>query len=340
MRFFKKTIFWFITLAILGGSLYIIDKKMEERKAIQEEKRRLFTFEPGDVTGFQIVKGDKVIKVRRVEVEGKGQWILEAPVLAPGDEKAIDNLLNHVVKAKMDGVLFESTPPGKLQEMGLERPYLEVQFKTKAGSSKTIAFGDRGPTQNVAFSILRDDPRVFRIHADIRAEADKTVYDLRDKTVLAFEPLKIEGFEIAWRGGKTITVKHPEEGKWHIIQSPHPGPLPSGERVKVEDIADAVKVTELLYKVRNSEVKAFIDEEPKDLAPYGLDRPRVRFTILDEKNTPKTLLIGERDKKERGLFAKRGDSSVVFLLEEDFINTLPMDEGALLEKEAKTNPSG
>ncbi|MBI5286968.1 MAG: hypothetical protein HY878_05180, partial [Deltaproteobacteria bacterium] len=48
----------------------------------------------------------------------------------------------------------------------------------------------------------------------------------------------------------------------------------------------------------------------------------------------------ERDKKQRGLFARRlvpagskqgEDSRNVFLLEEDFINILPMDEQAIME---------
>lgn len=321
MRFFKKTIFWFIVLALLGGSFYIIDKKVEEKKVTEEKGKRLFAFEPRDVTEFEIVKGKTTIQVRKIDALSGGkdnQWFIQGPVLARGDDKAINDLLDRVVRAKMDAILFDNPPPGKLEEMGLLPPYLEVRFKTKTGLSKAIAFGDRGPTQNVAFAILRDDPRVFRIHADIRAEADKTIYDLRDKTVLAFEPLKIKGFEIAWRGGKTIMVEHPEEGKWHIVKP-------------TRGIADAVKVTELLYRVRNSEIKAFVHEEPQGLSPYGLDDPRVRFTILDKTNPPRTLLIGERDKKERGLFARRGDSKGVFLLDEGFINILPVDELALQE---------
>ncbi len=317
MRFFKKTMFWIIIMAVIGGSFYLIDRGVEEKKVIVEEKKRLFPFEPNDVAEFQIIRGSENIVLRK---DGS-DWFMESPLRAKGDKETAQKLLDGVIKAKIDGILFENQPQEKLKEMGLiDSPTsLTATFRTAAPLVKTIIFGDRNPGMNLGYAILKHDPRIFRLTADIKAEADKTVFDLRDKTAINFAPLKIKGFEIKWQDSAAIAVEHPAEGKWHIVK-------PKGA------IASSNKVTELLYKIKDSKIKAFADEEPKDLSVYGLDKPRLSINITDEKGSRLELLVGERDKKQRGLFAKRADAKNVFVLEEDFILGMPKSAEDLEEK--------
>lgn len=317
MRFFRKTVFWILALVAVGGAFYFIDRQVEEKKAVKETKKRLFPFEPKDVAEFQIIKGSENIILRK-EAE---DWFVENPLRAIADKEAVQRLIETVINAKFEATLFESKSEEKLKEMGISgKDSLSVIFKNSSGLEKTVIFGDRNPTMNLGFAILKDDPRIFRLTADIKAEADKTVYDLRDKTPLSFEPLKLKGFEIKWQDGQMLTVGHPGEGKWRIAGS--------------EDaVADAIKVTEFLYKIKNAKIKAFIDESPKDLAGYGLVRPLLIFTAIDEKGNRRGLLVGERDKKQRGVFAKLGDAQNVFLLEEDFIVNIPKTAKEIEETE-------
>ena len=281
MRFFRKTLFWVIALAVIGGAFYFINRQVEEKKVVEEIKKRLFPFESGDIAEFQIIRGSESIFLRK---EG-GDWFLESPLRVLADKEAVQKLLEAVINAKFEATLFETQSEEKLKEMGISgKDNLSVTFKIASGLVKTIIFGDRNPTMNLGFAILKDDPRIFRLTADIRAEVDKTVYDLRDKTALSFEPLKSKGFEIKWLDGKSITVEHPSEGKWHIVKPK-------------EAVANAIKVTELLYKIKNSKVKAFIDESPKDLTSYGLSKPTLKITIIGENGKQTELHIGEKDKK-------------------------------------------
>ncbi|MBI3752687.1 MAG: DUF4340 domain-containing protein [Deltaproteobacteria bacterium] len=319
MRFFKKTVFWVIALAVVGGSFYLIDRQLEEKKVVEEAKKRLFPFEPGDIIEFQITRGNENIILRK---EGS-DWFLENPLRAVADKEVVQKLLDAVINAKFEATLFETQSEGKLKEMGIiGKDSLSATFKASSGLIKTIVFGDRNPTMNLGFAILKDDPRIFRLTADIKAEADKTVYDLRDKTALAFKPLKIKGFEIKWSDGKIIAVDHPGEGKWHIVKPKNAA-------------ANAIKITELLYRIKDSKVKAFIDESPKDLAGYGLSRPALKFSVTDDKGKQIALLVGEKDKKQRGIFAKRGDAPNVFLLEEDFMVNMPKTAEELEETEVE-----
>ncbi len=317
MRFFRKTVFWFIALAVIGGSFYFIDKQVEEKKVIEETKKKLFPFEPNDVAEFQIIKGSDNIILRK-EAE---KWFVENPLRAAADKEVVQRLLDSIINAKLEATLFETQSEEKLKELGISgKDSLSVTFKVSSGLVKTIVFGDRNPTMNLGFAILKDDPRIFRLTADIRAEADRTVYDLRDKAAFYFEPLKIKSFEIKWLDGKSITVSHPSEGKWHITKPKNA-------------IASAIKVTEILYKIKDAKIKAFVDESPKDLTSYGLSKPTLKITVLGENGKQTELLIGEKDKKQRGIFAKRSDAPNVFSLEEDFIVGMPKSVEELEETE-------
>lgn len=312
MRFFKKTIFWVIVLLSLSGLFYFFEQKVTEKEVAEEAKRRLFSFEAAEVTGFEISKGGTVIAVKK----GSEGWLIEKPIIAYADQTAVDEMLSHTVKAKIDGVLFDEASADKLKEMGLEPPYISLSLKTGSGSL-SLALGDRGPTQNVSFALLSNDKRVLRVHADVRSEVDKTLYDLRDKTVAAITPNTLKRVEVLWEGGKSISVLHPQENVWDTEG------VASGK-------TDQTKLLAFLYGVKEAKAKAFIDDNPQDLGLYGLTSPRLKIKFIDNKNLLQTLLVGDKDKKLRGLYAKRGGDRNVFLLEEDFLDNIP-EEAADLE---------
>lgn len=317
---FKKTVFWVLVLAVLGGLFYLIDRKSEEHKAEVEIHKRIFAFTPADIMGFTInKKGLPPVSVKR---EGD-LWMVTSPVNAPGDAKTIDKYLEKLVSSKLDGVLFEKAPENKLKEMGLAGPDLSVELITNSGASETMVFGDTGPTHNISFAALKLDPRIIRINTDIKADADKTAYDMRDKTILFFEPTRVKRLDIKWRDGNRIVVDQTSEGKWNTLG------LADGK-------TDFMRLMELLVKLKKTPVKAFVDEDPKDLALYGLKTPRVKLLFVDEKGVKHSTYIGGRDKERRGYYAVNGEAKNVFLLEEDIVDSIPRSIRDLEEKDEGT----
>lgn len=306
MRFFKKTIFWVIMLLVLSGIFYFFDEKVTQKEVAMEEKRRLFAFGPADVAGFELKKGDSVIAAKK----GKNGWVIERPYITYADQTAVNDMLNRTVTAKIDGELFSEATKDKLKEMGLDPPYITVTIKTASGASTSLSLGDRGPTQNIAFAALSGNRRALRVHADVRSEVDKTIFDLRDKTVVAINPRELKRVELLWPDGRSISLMHPTENIWDADG------LPAGK-------TDLTKVLRFLNDITASKAKAFIDENPNDLALYGLQQPRIKLRFIDSKNLLQTLLVGEKDRKLRGFYAKRGADRNVFLLEENFLDNLP-----------------
>ncbi|MDP6689232.1 MAG: DUF4340 domain-containing protein [Alphaproteobacteria bacterium] len=309
LKNFKKTIFWFIALAALFGASQLIDDRVEEAERVEQANLKLFPFEIGQVAEFWINSAKDGVRARlSKETDG---WRLNQPLAAKGDDEAVTNLLRNIVNSRKDAILFENPEPAKLAELGLDKPELEISFKTRDGVT-TMEFGDKGPTLNVTYGRFKGETAIYRIHSDVRTEADTSVYTLRDKSTLVFDPLKLKRMEIMRRGRDMVVVRL-ERGRWDMLL-----PLPAR--------ADQAKVLETLYAIKDTPVKAFIDEAPNDLGLYGLQPPSISVTITEQgKEGAQVLYIGGKDRKRRGYFARSNSSQNVVLLEEKLVKSLLAD---------------
>jgi hypothetical protein len=306
LKNFKKTIFWFIALAALFGASQLIDDRVEEAERVEQANLKLFSFGIEQVAEFWINSAKDGVRARLTrEADG---WRLIQPLAARGDDEAVTKLLKNIVDSRKDAILFENPEPAKLVELGLDKPELEISFKTGSGVT-TMEFGDKGPTLNVTYGRFKGETAVYRIHSDVRTEADTSVYALRDKSTLMFDPLKLKRMEIMRRGRDMVVVVL-ERGRWDML-------LPQPAR------ADQAKVLETLYAIKDTPVKAFIDEAPSDLAQYGLEPPSIAITITERgRKGAQVLHIGGKDRKRRGYFARSNSSQNVVLLEENLVKSL------------------
>ena len=315
MNFTKKTLFWFIVLIALSGAFFFFDKKEEAVKQLKEEQLKLLPTAVKDISEFWInyIKENRQIKL----VREKDGWQLAQPLSAKGDSKVIEKLLTNVVTSRKDAVLFEKVEQAKLVELGLGDPEVEMGLKSANGET-VIVFGERGPTNNVAYAMFKGRPEVYRVHSDLKKEVSKEAYDLRDKTILDFDPAKLRRLEIVKKGASRVVIVQ-SESKWNMLE-----PKPA--------VASMAKVLEYLYAIKNGEIKAFADENPADLAPYGLSSPVLQLTIYQEKKEkPYILTIGDKDRAKRGYFAKVDQAKKVFDVEEGLVDTLISNMDKLLE---------
>jgi len=302
----RKTIFWVLVLITLGGMFHFFEQEVGETRDAKEANLRLLPFSLDDITEFWVANNTENLRIHVVR-ESDG-WRLIHPLRAKGDDGAINKMLENIVESRKDAVLFSQPEPAKLHELGLDAPGIEVGFKV-ADSETIVSFGDSGPTHNVAYAMLKGDPKVYRIHADIREEAKRDVYALRDKTVLDIDPVKMRRFEVQRAGAHPITIEH-DKGRWLMLE-PTAGP------------ADMGNVLESLYAIKNGQVKGFVDEEPSGLAAYGLLSPSLVIAILEEEmETPRVLSIGDKDRIRRGYFAMTNQAENVFVVEEELVNAI------------------
>jgi len=320
VNFTKKTLFWIIVLITLSGTFYLFDEKEEAAKQLIAESLKLLPFTGKSVTEFWIndIKNGHKIKA----VRGKHGWRIVEPLNVKGGDKEIEKFLTNIVTARKDAVLFKKVGPAKLEELGLADHELEMGL-ISGGKETVIIFGKKGPTLNISYIMFKGEPDVYRVHSDLKQEANKDTHALRNKTILDFDPVKLKRLEIVQRDKEKIVIVQ-DQGRWDMLE-PTKGRASMGT------------VLESLYAIQAGEIKVFVDEEPSDLTPYGLVSPMLHLTIYqEEKQQPYILVIGDKDRARRGYFARTNQIQKVFDLEEDTVNTLLLNMDKLLEADAGT----
>jgi uncharacterized protein DUF4340 len=123
----------------------------------------------------------------------------------------------------------------------------------------------------------------------------------QEKVFDGVEPAKIDEIKVTTAAGDATTLKKEASG-WQIVQ-----PLTAKA-----DEGEASSMTSALGSV---EITRVIDENPANLAEYGLSNPRIEvdFKGAGDKDYRK-LLVGEKTPTGGGIYAKRNGEKRVFAI--------------------------
>jgi len=302
---FRVTLVLFLVLALLGGYYYVYEVKIAEKKAkTEEEKKKFFLFSEQDVQEIKWVGENGTLVARK----NNGEWNLEEPLKVKADDKAIESVINRLKAAQSDRSIEENNP--KLADYGLEKPFLQVSFKLKDKDDyQTLYLGDLTPSEVYIYARKNEEPKVYVASKSLRDDLNKKIYDLRDKTLLAFETDKVKKLELTV--DKSKAVAEVVDGNWKITQP-------------AEYKADKDKITHIFTELDVTKIKEFVEEKPEDLSKYGLDNPSIRLTLwVGEDMAQRTLLLGKTDEAKKGIYAKREGADNVFLVPDDLTKDFP-----------------
>ncbi len=300
-----------IVLAVLGGFYYLWELRWApEREKAEGLRGRAFAADAKDVTEIALRRGAETIRLKR---EGDG-WQLVEPVRARAHRGNAEGALATLVTAKIDREI--AAQPASLGEFGLDKPAAEVTLTLKDGRTLGLSLGGKNPTGVWVYARERDKPAVFVVGESVLREATRPVADLRDRSVLAFDRKDVAAIEVATPDATMVVER--DGPRWKLTR-------PVALR------ADADVVEELLGRILEVQVKEFVDDAPKSLAPWGLDRP-IRLTIVTGKEkdrTSRALLVGSFDDKKKGVYAMRPGESSVLLIPDALWNSVPRTVAAL-----------
>jgi hypothetical protein len=133
-----------------------------------------------------------------------------------------------------------------------------------------------------------------------RKRDEQAVFDLR--SIKEIKEVELEGPK------HKLFFKRSEQGRW-VIEQP------------IADEADQAAVNSLLrYMLEAKRLRSVGDEQdgvvlpPKDLVPYGLDKPNYRFAFTSKAGVKEQLLIGRDTRFDKNYYAKRAGAPDVFLI--------------------------
>jgi hypothetical protein len=119
--------------------------------------------------------------------------------------------------------------------------------------------------------------------------------------VFSVEADKIDQLTITASSGDTTTLKK-VEGDWR-------------ETAPADAPADAAEASGIVTSLASLDIDRVIEEQPKDLKPYGLDKPRMTIGFQTEDGKQKRqLLIGNKNATGVNMYAKLPNAPRVFLI--------------------------
>jgi len=289
----------------LGAFLYFYEIGGESgRRDAEERAKRLFAgVEPGDVSWIALRTSDGVDA--RFELHD-GKWQLVAPLAFPADPglARMAEALATVTSEKT----FES--PQTDAEYGLDDAKAKIVRFGAGGAEHELRIGAATPIGSNVYARTGESPAVHTI-ANYRATAfTKTLADLRDKQILAFDPSAIGEVEVRWPGGRVVVARAPGPSEAPKPDAPAPAEADGEWKMSapLAARADGGAIDSLLSTLSFLRADAFVDApsaaQKKLLAPADFE---VVLKHRDAKQPPLSLAVGRPDGERRPVQAAGRD---------------------------------
>lgn len=306
---FRTTLVLFGVLALLSLGYYFLELKEVEKEA----KTKLVSYQEEEVSSFSIRRGEKVITLER----GENGWRMSEPVEDRADEKEIIALLGNVIRAKTERTLDASGD--SLADFGLQNP--PIIFTVHLKEKETPFILEVGNTTPAGFSVYarrKGEEKILLAPDTVKTSLEKDAFAFRSKVLLSFAQEAVKAVSLR-TDSLHVRLERQEKGKWRITEP-------------VEVAADSGKVSDLLRSLTQDQIQGFPDK-PASLKMVGLDPPRGEIRLTLDGGTEATLLLGEREKKEKGgVYARRSGEEQVLVLKETFLTEIPKQVADLRDR--------
>jgi len=227
-----------------------------EKPLLDLRDKKVLGFEPRDVERLTIEAGGQRVTLRK---EGEKDWRIEGPETLKADSEAVESLLFRL--SRLRAVEFEDDPED-LRSKGMDPPQKKLSLKLKDTSEEqTMLLGlevEQGSTdgrkKRVWARVEGQNPLV-QIESSQLGEIPSEADGWRSKVLMAFERDKVEKVVLR-TPSRRLQLRKLAEGAWEMEE---PERLP----------ADSVKVSDLLWTIKDSRVERFPKREELGAIEWG-----------------------------------------------------------------------
>lgn len=241
------------------------------------------------------------------------KWRILEPVQADADDAVINTIADMFEWAKTERIV--SSDPNAYHSFGLLPPRGVLVVKSNTNQD-TLYVGDDSQIGSFVYARKAGHPDVFLTSSSLWTNINKTAFDFRDKNILSFQQSQAHSVEIKNTHGLFKLVKAGSD--WEMQ-------YPKAYR------GDSKKIDEIMNRVAYQRAAEFIDEQPVQLAAYGLDAPAYKFSVtLGDNRAQKTLIIGKM--KDGKYYAQDIAKPPVFTVDSSFVHVLRVSAADLRNK--------
>ncbi len=267
---FRSTLVIIVVLAGIAIAYFLILPKPEQVKTEKDKPRiyQVYDLPREKINKLRLTYADEVYQTLTVERKHENVWIISTPFKADTDIEKVNEMLDDFLNKRVRQTLEVS----EYHQYGLEKPAIIVElWKDVASSPKTFLIGKKG----IHFSVYtkeKSEEDIFIIESSALDDLTKSPTDIRDKSVIKFEPETIT--EIQYQKPEQFACKKVGYD-WTITQP-------------ISTNADTEYIKSILTRLHAMKVSAFeLDGKVVDsnLDKYGLKNPRIQFSMTDGSET-------------------------------------------------------
>ena len=294
-----------LILGILG--VVYLDKQDKSKEESDKQSEKILAYSGDDIRAIGIWPAGLMA------VRDSAHWQLTQPIQTVGDDNNWNAIASMFEWAKMERIV--STEPAEYNSFGLLPPRAVLVLEgTRA--SDTLYVGDASPIGSLVYARKAGSPQVFLTTSSLWANVNKSLFELRDKSVLHFDQSKVTSLEIDNNKGNFYLSK--EGGEWQLLR-------PQSYR------ADSPKIAELLNSLQYQKTTQFVAEQAHDVRSFGLDRPWAQVKLgLNSGLNSQVFSIGKAS--DVSFYARDGSRPMVFLVDSSFVNDLQVGLADLRDK--------
>lgn len=208
-----------------------------------------------EITSVSITGKDNTMELR----QDSGKWLIQ-PGKYPAEPARVDPMIDAINNLKVTALVSGSD--------NYQRYHLDAEnrIRVQAGSNGTVmrAFdiGKTAPSSRHTFIKLQGDPNVYHAPGNFRSQFEKSVEEMRDKTVLAFDSGEIMEIEITMDGKtRRFAQKAASAGS---DGDPADEPAQMAWQDETGARADEPAIRELLEAAADLKCRQFVDDQTKD----------------------------------------------------------------------------
>jgi len=231
----------------------------------QLRDRSLLELNNGEITGITIDDPSGTIAVTKKN----STWEIAKPKDVLADSSAVDSLASALSTDKFTDVVSES--PDDLAKYGLAHPPVSVTVAAN-GRDFHLLVGKKNGDNYYARDLAR--PIIFEISSTVYDALNKEFFDLRDKSILHFDPANVATVEIHNASG-TIQCTQGKDDQWTILQ-------PAADKGK------AIQSWKIMDPIQNARAKEIYDSPSRAVLAH-LAKPAIEV-ILTNKSGKKTTV--------------------------------------------------
>lgn len=314
-----KPIRWIIALAaavvVLCAAYFIVDRSVTDRE-IKEQAgaaKTLFSFDGSSITRVTLDNDEGYFAFDWDSVNGT--WKLVSAEQFNINTYAISTICNYFCDLSSEKTVVFDCQDTSIY--GFDSPVTLKVYTTETGEEEpfTLFVGDSTPTYDAYYAMLPGSNDVYTINYT----AGSIFCAAKDmlKNLYLFDTFStlVDRFEL-YQGDKlTMQLARDEETLWHMY-----APLES-------EVYSSV-VTNLMDTLVRVQINGFVEENPSDLAKYGLDEPKYRLIvsgIIGAEAVTREIWFGDMASEAAGETQRYGyfaDSKQVFLITDAAVSFL------------------